>query len=68
MSVQVTLKKYIYEQDYDPKAIYPDEKARKKVQARAQRNTLMLSALWHGFYLGYFIAFFHWMIYLRMIQ
>lgn len=68
MSVQVALKRYIYEQTYDPKKVYPTEKARKKAQAAAQRNTLMTSALWHGFYPGYFVSFFHWMIYLRMNQ
>ena len=27
---------------------------------KAQLATLMTSALWHGFYEGYFITFFHW--------
>jgi hypothetical protein len=27
---------------------------------RAQLATLMTSALWHGFYLGYFLTFSHW--------
>ncbi len=26
----------------------------------ANNVTFMISALWHGFYPGYFIAFFHW--------
>lgn len=68
MSIQTALKRYIYDQNYDPKAIYPSERARKKAQGKAQRNTLLISALWHGFYPGYFISFLHWMIYLRMTQ
>lgn len=28
----------------------------------------MTSAFWHGFYPGYFVSFFQWMIYLRMNQ
>lgn len=68
MSVQVALKRYIYEQIYNPKRVYPDEKSKKKVQAKAQRNTLMASALWHGFYPGYFISFFQWVIFLRLTQ
>ena len=68
ISVQVALKRYIYEQTYDSKAVYSSEKARKRAQAVAQRNTLLASALWHGFYPGYFMSFFQWMIYLRMTQ
>lgn len=68
MSIQVALKRYIYDQVYDAKATYNDERSRKRAQAKAQRNTLFTSAIWHGFYPGYFLSFFHWMIYLRMTQ
>lgn len=27
---------------------------------KAQMTTMITSALWHGFYLSYFITFFHW--------
>jgi lysophospholipid acyltransferase len=47
---------------------YPSDKIKKKVQQTAQRNTLLVSALWHGFYPGYFVSFFHWMMYLRILQ
>lgn len=30
--------------------------------------TFIGSALWHGFYPGYFVSFIHWMIFLRMVQ
>lgn len=33
---------------------------------KAQYATLMTSALWHGFYLGYFITFFHYAICLQI--
>lgn len=66
--IQIALKRYIYDSVYDPNAHFKDEKARKKVQAKAQLYTIMTSALWHGLYPGYFIAFFHWMVYLRITQ
>ncbi len=60
VSVQVALKKYIYEQIYNPTHTYHTEKQRKKTMNKAQLITLMTSGLWHGFYIAYFITFFHW--------
>lgn len=60
MSVQVALKRYIYEGVCSPQKDYRDEKERKKAKGKAQLYTLMVSAYWHGFYPGYFITFFHW--------
>ena len=68
MPIQIALKRYIYETIYDPKHQYPNEKVKKKVQGKAQMYTLMTSAFWHGLYPGYFVSFFHWMIFLRIVQ
>ena len=68
MPIQTALKRYIYESIYDPVGNYPNEKVKRKVQGRAQLATLMTSALWHGLYPGYFVSFFHWMLFLRINQ
>lgn len=68
ISIQIALKRYIYEQSYDSKALYSSEKDRKKAQAKAQTNTILASALWHGFYPGYFLSFFQWIVTLRITQ
>ena len=68
MPVQNALKRYIYEAIYDPKGNYPTEKAKKKVQGKAQMYTFMCSAVWHGLYPGYFMSFLHWMVFLRINQ
>lgn len=67
ISVQWALRKYIYENIYNPKD-YNDEKTRKKKQSLAQLYTVMVSALWHGIYPGYFISFIHWIIFIQIVQ
>ncbi|EAR84788.1 membrane-bound O-acyltransferase family MBOAT protein (macronuclear) [Tetrahymena thermophila SB210] len=54
-SVQFWLKKYVYLR------IYP-ENGKKSVQRAniAQYATNIISAFWHGFYPGYYTAFFQW--------
>jgi len=37
-----------------------EQKEKRSRQDIANNVTFMVSALWHGFYPGYFIAFFHW--------
>ena len=66
ISVQVALKRYIYEQIYSPTKTYHSEKERKKTMNKATMITLMTSGLWHGFYLAYFITFFHWALCLQI--
>ena len=68
MPIQVALKRYIYESIYDPVGSYPNDKVKRKIQARAQLCTLMTSALWHGLYPGYYVSFFHWMLFLQINQ
>ena len=41
---------------------------RKLFKFNAQQKTLAVSALWHGLYLGYFVAFFHWALLLQVSQ
>jgi lysophospholipid acyltransferase len=65
ISVQWALKRYIYENIYDPKK-YTDERKRRKVQSRAQIITVMTSALWHGLYPGYFVSFFNWVLFIQI--
>lgn len=67
ISVQWALRKYIYENIYNPND-YKDEKIRKKKQSQAQIYTVTMSALWHGIYPGYFISFFHWIIFIQIVQ
>jgi lysophospholipid acyltransferase len=66
VSVQVALKKYIYEQVYNPTQTFHSEKERKKTMNKAQFATLMTSAIWHGFYPAYFITFFQWSLCLQI--
>ncbi len=65
MSVQVALKRYIYENIYNPKD-FTDEKKRKKRQVQAQLGTVLTSALWHGLYPGYYISFVHWLFFMQI--
>jgi lysophospholipid acyltransferase len=65
ISIQWALKRYIYENFYDPRA-YPDERKRKQAQARAQLYTVLVSALWHGLYPGYFISFVNWVLFIQI--
>lgn len=67
VSVQWGLRRYVYEQIYRSKE-HIDEKSRKKQQAKAQSVTLLVSALWHGLYLGYFISFLNWVPCLQISQ
>ena len=67
ISIQWALKRYIYENIYNPKK-YTDEKKRRKVQANAQILTVMISALWHGLYPGYFVSFFNWALFIQIVN
>lgn len=65
--IQIALKRYIYDRI---NAANPSHslKERKKLQIQAQQKTLAVSALWHGLYPGYFIAFWHWALLLQISQ
>lgn len=67
ISVQWALRRYIYENLYNPKD-FTDEKKRKQKQFKAQLGTVLVSALWHGVYPGYYISFVHWIIYIQIEQ
>eukprot|EP00825_Cyclidium_porcatum_P005211 TRINITY_DN124_c0_g1_i1.p1 TRINITY_DN124_c0_g1~~TRINITY_DN124_c0_g1_i1.p1 ORF type:complete len:421 (+),score=55.32 TRINITY_DN124_c0_g1_i1:43-1305(+) len=54
ISVQKWLRRYIYERVCSEKEL----KTNKKKAERAQMATMMASALWHGYYPGYYICFF----------
>ena len=62
VSIQIALKRYIYENLYNP-ADYTDEKIKKKKQFHAQLGTMIMSSLWHGLYPGYYICFIHMVLY-----
>jgi len=67
MSNQLAFRRYIY--DRLTKDIPADNpKLKKKTQIRAQQKTFFLSALWHGYYPGFFFSFVHWMLVLQIIQ
>lgn len=55
----VALRRYVYENIYNP-ADFTDEKKRRARQFHAQLFTLVVSALWHGLYPGYYLTFTHW--------
>ena len=65
ISTQWALKRYIYETIYDPRD-YKDDRQRRKVQFKAQLATAIVSALWHGVYIGYFFSFVHWLLLLQI--
>ena len=67
ISVQWALKRYIYENIYNPKD-YTDEKTRAKMRNKAQLLTVMTSALWHGIYPGYFFSFFTYVLFIQICQ
>ena len=67
MSIQTALRRYIYENLYNP-ADYTDDKKKKSKQFQAQLATVVVSALWHGLYPGYYISFVHWILYIQMMQ
>ena len=65
--IQIALKRYIYDRvNKANDSLTPKEK--KKLQIAAQQKTLAVSALWHGLYLGYFLAFFHCALILQISQ
>lgn len=68
MSVQVALRRYIYENLYNPQDYKGDEKMKKKKQAMAQLGTVIVSAFWHGLYPGYYISFVHWVLFAQITQ
>lgn len=61
ISIQWALKRYVYENLYNPKD-YPDDRKRKKMQFKAQFYTVIVSAAWHGLYPGYFVSFANWIL------
>ena len=65
ISIQWAMKRYIYENCYQADR-YTDEKKRKRAQATAQLYTIMVSALWHGIYPGYFVSFIHWIQFMQI--
>lgn len=65
MSMQAALRKYVYENLFNP-ADFTDERKRRKRQFQAQLATVIVSALWHGIYPGYYISFVHWVIYMQI--
>ena len=67
ISVQWALRRYIYENLYNPKD-YTDEKVKRKRQQTAQLGTVLVSALWHGIYPGYFISFVNWIMFMQIFQ
>ena len=64
ISIQWALRRYIYDNVYNPKD-YKDEKKRKRMQFRAQFITIIVSALWHGIYPGYFVSFINWILFIQ---
>jgi lysophospholipid acyltransferase len=66
-TVQLALKRYIYERIYDPQDS-DTERIKKQKQRKAQESTLFVSAIWHGLYPGYFVSFFHWALLLQISQ
>ncbi len=66
-SVQLALKRYIYERIYEPNES-DTERTKKSKQQKAQSATLFTSAIWHGLYPGYFVSFFHWGLLLQISQ
>ena len=66
-SVQLALKRYVYDRLYIPSTDHTP-KQKKKLQIKAQQTTLTVSAFWHGLYPGYFVSFFHWALVLQVSQ
>jgi lysophospholipid acyltransferase len=67
ISVQMALKKYIYDRIMRA-AESSNAHERKKTQIIAQQKTIAVTAIWHGLYPGYFLAFFHWTLILQISQ
>jgi hypothetical protein len=67
ISIQIALKRYIYDR-VNTATAEMDPRERKKLQNQAQQKTLAVSAVWHGLYFGYYIAFFHWFLILQISQ
>lgn len=67
ISIQIALKRYIYDR-INRSSPNDTPKQKKKLQIAAQQKTLAVSALWHGLYPGYFLAFFHWALILQISQ
>lgn len=65
VSYRIALGRYVYQNIYNP-SDYPDERKRKAKQFQMQLATVQVSALWHGFYPGYYISFAMWAIYLQI--
>lgn len=57
--VQNWLEKYVYYRIYDEQEM---RKNRRKADF-ANNVTFIVSAIWHGFYPGYLLAFFHWSLF-----
>jgi hypothetical protein len=38
------------------------------MQIEAQQKTIAVTAIWHGLYIGYFLAFFHWTLIVQISQ
>lgn len=68
MSIQTALRRYIYENLYNPADYSNDDKKNKARRFKAQIATVVVSALWHGLYPGYFISFVHWILYIQISQ
>jgi lysophospholipid acyltransferase len=67
ISIQLALRRYIYENLYNP-ADFTDDKKKRSRQFKAQLGTVLVSALWHGLYPGYYISFVHWILYMQIAQ
>lgn len=63
----VALRRYVYENIYNP-ADFTDEKKKRRRQFQAQLGTVLVSALWHGLYPGYYISFVHWILNMQITQ
>jgi lysophospholipid acyltransferase len=66
MSVQIFLRRYVYQRIYRQKHV--EQKHKKKMQAKAQMFTIALSAFWHGIYPSYMLSFMHWFLVVQLSQ
>ncbi|KAL4446431.1 hypothetical protein ABPG74_001172 [Tetrahymena malaccensis] len=61
-TIQVWLKRYVYFRLYSEEEI----KKSKTKASYAQYATILISAFWHGFYPGYYLAFLQWAVYISV--
>ncbi|KAL4485701.1 hypothetical protein ABPG72_010963 [Tetrahymena utriculariae] len=61
-TIQVWLKRYVYFRLYSEQEI----KNSKTKASYAQYATILVSAFWHGFYPGYYLAFLQWAVYISV--